>query len=141
MNWGVLVLGISYSWRKESLSNFPGCNPGNVVVTKAFNLKANYVIHAVGPIYKGGNKNESDLLSSAYRRSIKKAAELETNSILFPAISTGAYGYPLKKAATIAISSIRTASKKFGFKGKVYMVCFDKKTRFVFEKLLKEKAN
>ena len=101
----------------------------------AKNCNAKYVIHAVGPIYKDGNQGEPDLLSSAYKRSIQLAKSVSAGSILFPAISTGVYRYPLEKAARIAVDSILFAVTEFSFDGEVSIVCFDIETKSVFDAL------
>ena len=119
----------------ESLKGFERCETGNAVITDAFNLNAKYVIHAVGPIYKDGNHGEAGLLSSAYKRSIQLAKSVSAGSILFPAISTGVYCYPLEKAARIAVDSILSAVTEFSFDGEVTIVCFDIETKSVFDAL------
>jgi len=81
---------------------------GKAVITTGGNLKAKYVIHTVGPIWHGGNKGEPELLASAYKESLKLAAENNLNSISFPSISTGAYGYPVNQASKIAINAVIT---------------------------------
>jgi O-acetyl-ADP-ribose deacetylase (regulator of RNase III) len=82
-----------------------GCPTGKAVITTGGNLKAKYVIHAVGPRYQDGNEGEPDLLKSAYLESLKLASAKHLTSIAFPAISTGAYGYPLREAARIALQT------------------------------------
>ena len=79
---------------------------GKAVITTGGNLKARYVIHTVGPVWYGGHKGESELLASAYRESLKLAAENHLGSISFPSISTGAYGYPVDKAAKTALEAV-----------------------------------
>jgi O-acetyl-ADP-ribose deacetylase (regulator of RNase III) len=79
---------------------------GKAVITTGGDLKAKYVIHTVGPIWRGGDKGESELLASAYRESLKLAAENSLSSISFPSISTGAYGYPVAEAAKVALRAI-----------------------------------
>jgi len=79
---------------------------GKAVMTSGGNLKARYVIHTVGPIWHGGSRGEAELLASAYRESLKLAAENHLGSISFPSISTGAYGYPLDKASRVAIRAV-----------------------------------
>jgi len=81
---------------------------GKAVITTGGNLKAKYVIHTVGPIWHGGNKGEPELLASAYQESLKLAAENNLNSISFPSISTGAYGYPVSQASKVAINAVIT---------------------------------
>jgi len=80
-----------------------GCETGDAKITPGFNLPAGHVIHTVGPIYRGGYSDESDLLASCYRRSLDIAAENSIKSIAFPAISTGIYGYPFEEATEIAL--------------------------------------
>ena len=79
---------------------------GQAVITTGGNLKARFVIHTVGPIWHGGNQGEPGLLASAYRESLKVAAENNLPSISFPSISTGAYGYPVAEAAKVALSTV-----------------------------------
>jgi len=79
---------------------------GRAVITSGGNLKARYVVHAVGPIWQGGNRNEAELLASAYLESLKAAADKKLGSISFPSISTGAYGYPVGAAAKVAVETV-----------------------------------
>ena len=81
------------------------CPTGQAVVTGAGNLKAKYVIHAVGPIYRGGNQGEANLLKSAYLESLRQASRNNAHRVAFPAISAGVYGYPLDEAAHIALQT------------------------------------
>ena len=90
----------------EECRKIGGCPIGDAVITTGGNLKAGHVIHAVGPVWRGGDEQEADLLSSAYRRSLEVAVEHKLRSISFPSISTGAFGYPLKLAAPIALRTI-----------------------------------
>ena len=120
----------------QSLKDFNGCETGSAVITRAFNLDAKYVIHAVGPIYKDGSNEEAKLLASAYKKSIELAKSVDAKSILFPAISTGIYGYPLKEALSIAVNSIEEGCNEHNFFGDIAMVCFDGKTYALLSKLL-----
>ena len=86
--------------------------PGKVVITTGGNLEVKYVIHAVGPIWHGGNKNEAELLASAYRESLILASGYDFVSIAFPSISTGAYGYPIDDAARVAIETVTSFLKE-----------------------------
>jgi O-acetyl-ADP-ribose deacetylase (regulator of RNase III) len=86
-----------------------GCDPGDVKVTPGGRLPARHVLHAVGPIWRGGAEGEAELLASCHRRAIELADELGCRSVAFPAISTGAYGYPVGLAAPIAIAATRAA--------------------------------
>ncbi|MBV9609884.1 MAG: O-acetyl-ADP-ribose deacetylase [Acidobacteria bacterium] len=83
--------------------------PGGAVATGGGNLSARYVIHAVGPMWSGGRSGEPDALASCYRESIRVARELKLNSIAFPAISTGIFGYPLREAAQVAVTTLADA--------------------------------
>ena len=84
-----------------------GCRTGSAVITPGFNLSAKYVIHAVGPIWQGGDKGEAELLKSAYENSLILAKENDIHSIAFPLISSGIYGYPKKQAWKIAVNACR----------------------------------
>ena len=83
-----------------------GCPTGTAVITTGGNLPANYIIHTAGPVWQGGNHEESKLLSSCYKESLLLAAENGIDSIAFPSISTGIYGYPIEKAAKVALQTI-----------------------------------
>ena len=84
-----------------------GCPTGEAVITGAGRLSARYVVHAVGPVWRGGDAGEPELLRSAYRNSLRLAAENGAGTIAFPSISTGVYGYPVEAAAEIALSAVR----------------------------------
>ncbi|MCQ2467929.1 MAG: O-acetyl-ADP-ribose deacetylase [Clostridia bacterium] len=83
-----------------------GCEPGEAKITKGYKLPAKYVIHAVGPIWHGGKMNEPEILSSCYRNSLLLAIENNIRTIAFPSISTGVYGYPIEKAAAVAVRTV-----------------------------------
>jgi len=83
-----------------------GCPPGEAVATAGYRLPARWVIHTVGPVWRGGQAGEPDILASCYRRSLEVAASLGAASIAFPSISTGAYGYPPDAAARVAVSTV-----------------------------------
>ncbi len=90
----------------EECRRIGGCPIGDAVITTGGNLKARHVIHAVGPVWRGGDEQEPELLASAYRRSLQVAAEHGLRSISFPSISTGAFCYPIRLAAPIALKTI-----------------------------------
>lgn len=91
----------------ETREKYPaGCPTGSAVISGAGGLTAKYVIHAVGPVYRDGQHGEADLLASAYRKSLELAVQHNCQSIAFPALSTGAYGYPLPEAARIALRTV-----------------------------------
>jgi O-acetyl-ADP-ribose deacetylase (regulator of RNase III) len=83
-----------------------GCPTGGAVLTTGGKLKAKYVIHAVGPVYRGGTKGEEELLAGAYRTSLEIASKENISSIAFPSISTGAYGYPIREASRVALKTV-----------------------------------
>jgi O-acetyl-ADP-ribose deacetylase (regulator of RNase III) len=86
-----------------------GCETGDAKATAAGNLPARYVIHTVGPVWRGGGEGEPELLASCHRRSLEVAASLGCRTVAFPAISTGAYGYPVELAASVAIAAVQAA--------------------------------
>src|SRR2546422_2613564 len=108
--------------------------PGQAVATTAGRLPAKYVIHAVGPIWQGGDRGEAGVLSSCYRESMRTADELELHSIAFPAISTGIFGYPVEQAASVAIPSLIESLQSAKHLVLVFVVLFDKATLDAFAK-------
>ena len=84
-----------------------GCEPGKAVITGGGKLQARYVIHTVGPVWRGGKTNEAAILASAYRSSLELAVQYEIAVLAFPSISTGAYGYPLEDAAQTALTTVK----------------------------------
>ncbi len=101
-----------------------GCPTGEARLTPGFRLPAKYVIHAVGPMWRGGREGEAELLASAYRSAMRLAAEHGLGSIAFPAISTGIYGYPLDQATRIAVGAVREAAKESSSIRRVVFACF-----------------
>jgi len=115
-----------------------GCLTGDAVITTAGNLKAKYVIHTVGPIYHGGNRGETELLKSAYLESLKLASTRKLKSIAFPAISAGAYGYPVPEAAHIALKTTIDYLKEHSDIELVRFILFEQNTFEIFAKELKK---
>lgn len=112
---------------------------GKAVITTGGNLKARYVIHTVGPIWHGGNKGEPESLASAYQESLELAAENNLNSISFPSISTGAYGYPVNQASEVALEAVITfLSQGTTSLKQVMFVLFDSQTFGAYSSSLKE---
>ncbi|MCL4109032.1 UNVERIFIED_CONTAM: hypothetical protein GTU68_052670 [Idotea baltica] len=93
---------------QQTQAQYPnGCETGSAVATTAGDLSAKFVLHAVGPVWQGGRRNEPDLLASAYRTCLQLAIEHQCQSIAFPAISTGVYGYPVDLAAVTSLTTVR----------------------------------
>ena len=112
---------------------------GKAVITTGGNLPARHVIHTVGPIWHGGNKGEAALLESAYRESLKLAAEHELTSISFPSISTGAYSYPVAEAARVAIKAVVSfLTEQVTSLKEVVFVLFDSRTYKTYASTLEE---
>lgn len=109
------------------------CPTGEARITPAFNLPAKYVIHAVGPIWRSGSDGEPALLEKAYRSALSLARAHDLRSVAFPSISTGIYGYPLEKAAPIALRVLLEEAPQFEV---LYMVAFDEKTLSVYQDTL-----
>ena len=114
-----------------------GCPAGEAVITTAGKLPARYVIHAVGPVWHGGMKNEDKLLANAYANSLKLAVKNGVKTIAFPNISTGVYAFPKERAAKIAISTVRQFLKTDKSLSEVVFVCFDRENFVIYERLLK----
>jgi O-acetyl-ADP-ribose deacetylase (regulator of RNase III) len=117
----------------EACRELGGCATGDAKATPGFGLPARWVIHAVGPRYRGGGAGEADLLASCYRRSLEVADELGARSVAFPAISTGIYGYPPEEAAEIAITTLRSTPTSVEL---VRLVAFDERTHRLYQRLL-----
>lgn len=111
-----------------------GCLTGEAKLTKGYNLPADYVIHTVGPIWYGGERQEADLLASCYYKSLTVAVENEIRTMAFPSISTGVYGYPVDKAAKVAVHTVnRFLIDNPGKIDIVYWVLFDDRTFAAYE--------
>ena len=123
----------------EACREIGGCDTGDAVITPGFNLSARHVIHAVGPVWKGGDQNEAALLESCYRRSIELAKAHELNDIAFPAISCGVYGYPLDQAAKVATDVLADASESDPAID-IVMICFSDEVEQAFKQALERKG-
>nr|WP_246046559.1 O-acetyl-ADP-ribose deacetylase [Chlorobaculum thiosulfatiphilum] len=113
-----------------------GCRTGEAKITKGYRLPAKFVIHAVGPVWRGGNHGEAGLLASCYRNSMKLAAENHCRSIAFPSISTGIYGYPIEQAAAIAVATAREMLADESGIEAVLFCCFSDHDLVIYNKLL-----
>jgi len=121
----------------ELRAKYKGCPTGSAVITGGGDLKAGYVIHAVGPRYSGSPKDR-ELLSSAYRKSLELCSHHKISSVAFPSISTGIYGYPVEKASRIALRTVMDYLKDHPEIKLVRFVLFDSNTHHVYEEALKE---
>jgi O-acetyl-ADP-ribose deacetylase (regulator of RNase III) len=101
-----------------------GCPTGEAKVTKGYKLPAKWVIHTVGPIWRGGGANEDELLASTYRRSLEEGLRIGAKTIAFPAISTGVYGFPIERAAKIAVATVKDFLALHSELERVEFVCF-----------------
>ena len=102
-----------------------GCKTWEAKITGAYKLTAKYIIHTVGPIYRGGKNNEKELLENAYKNSLRLAVSYDIKTIAFPSISTGVYSYPVKEASLTAVKTILDFLNKNTSIEEVRMVCFD----------------
>ena len=121
----------------ELKAKYKGCPTGSAVITGGGNLKARYVIHAVGPRYSGSPK-DAELLSGAYRKSLELCTQNKISSIAFPSISTGIYGYPVEEASQVAIKTVKGYLKDHPEIKLVRFVLFDSNTYRVYEQTLKK---
>lgn len=117
-----------------------GCKTGEAKATKGYRLPAKYVIHTVGPVWRGGDNGESELLASCYRRSVEVAAEKGAVSVAFPSISTGIYGYPIALAARVAINTVRINLDPAFSVREVVFCCFSPEDLQHYESILSETA-
>jgi len=113
-----------------------GCKTGDAKITKGYKLPAKFVIHTVGPVWNGGNKNEEELLASCYRRSLEVAEENGIQSIAFPCISTGIYRFPMDKAALTAVGEVKKFLEKDTGIEQVVFCTFDSENYQIYQKIL-----
>jgi O-acetyl-ADP-ribose deacetylase len=111
-----------------------GCKTGDAIITTAGRLPAKYVIHTVGPVWRGGNANEAELLASCYRKSLELALQHDVRTIAFPSISTGVYGYPIKKASHIALREVSSFTENNGELECIIFVCFSNADLQMYQK-------
>jgi O-acetyl-ADP-ribose deacetylase (regulator of RNase III) len=117
-----------------------GCQTGDAKVTNGYRLPAKYVIHTVGPVWRGGSLREPELLASCYRRSIELAASKSVFSLAFPSISTGIYGYPIDLAARVAVATVRASLDEPVSLQEVVFCCFSIHDLTIYEGVLGELA-
>jgi O-acetyl-ADP-ribose deacetylase len=113
-----------------------GCATGDAKITGGYALPARFVVHTVGPVYRGGSQGEAALLASCYRRSLEVAAQEGLHTIAFPSISTGVYGYPFEEAAGIAVETVRSAAGALEPIEEVIFCCFSEADRAVYDGLI-----
>jgi O-acetyl-ADP-ribose deacetylase (regulator of RNase III) len=113
-----------------------GCRTGEAKLTKGYRLPAKFVVHTVGPVWHGGKQDEPALLASCYRNSLRVAAEHGAQSVAFPCISTGVYGYPVELAARVAIEAVRSTLPEVGAIREVIFCCFSAGDAAIYQKLL-----
>jgi O-acetyl-ADP-ribose deacetylase (regulator of RNase III) len=119
----------------EECRTLNGCETGKAKITKGYNLPAKYVIHAVGPVFRDGKHNEAELLASAYRESLRLAAENNCKSIAFPNISTGVYNFPKREAAEIAIGTCQEFLDNYDGEMQIIFVCYDNVNYMIYQEL------
>ncbi len=122
---------------REECRLLHGCDTGDAKITKGYRLIARHVIHAVGPVWRGGNEGEPALLASCYSRCLTLAEQHGLKSIAFPAISTGVYGYPKEPAAEIAVGTVKSQA----WLDLVIFCCFDKATAELYRRVIARSAS
>jgi O-acetyl-ADP-ribose deacetylase (regulator of RNase III) len=122
----------------EECRTLGGCPPGSAKITRGYNLPAQWIIHAVGPVWYGGDRGEDDLLAGCYHTSLTIAEERGIRTIAFPAISTGIYGFPVERAARIAVAEVKAHLEQHALPEKVLLVAFSDRTRGAYESAITE---
>ena len=122
----------------EKCRTLNGCATGEAKITQGYNLAAQYVIHTVGPVWHGGSDGEDDLLASCCKKSFELAREYDLHRIAFPAISTGVYGFPKKRAARIAIRQTLKELAENKELARVLFVCFNNETKVAYVEALRQ---
>ena len=122
----------------EECRKLGGCETGDAKITGGYNLPARHVIHTVGPVWHGGETDEDSLLARCYRRCFQLAREYDLQSMAFPAISTGVYGFPKARASRIAVRETRKALAANSRLARILFVCFNRETRLAYETALRK---
>ena len=122
----------------EACRDLGGCETGEAKITPGFQLPARFVIHTVGPVWRGGRSGEAEKLASCYRRSLEVAEERGVKTIVFPAISAGVYGYPIEESARIAVRTVAEHLSRHGSESLVTFCCFSDRHFAVYREALAE---
>lgn len=120
----------------EECKKLNGCKTGQAKITKAYFIPSKYIIHTVGPVWRGGKDDEEKLLASCYRETLKLAVQYGINTLAFPAISTGAYGFPAERAAEIAVNEVVKFLQHDKTLTKIIFVCFNPDTERAYRRAL-----
>jgi len=120
----------------EECRTLGGCPTGEAKLTQGYRLSARFVIHTVGPVWRGGGSGEAELLASCYRQSLARAREAAARSVAFPAISCGVYGYPVDEAARIAVETVRAECDREPGIDQVIFACFSMAHETIYARLL-----
>jgi len=120
----------------EECRGLGGCAVGDAKLTNGYRLKARFVVHTVGPVWRGGGYGEDELLASCYRRSLEVAAQKAMRSVAFPAISTGVYGYPPQLAAPVAVKAVRSSLPQHPSIEEVVFCCFSEVDAEIYRRVL-----
>jgi O-acetyl-ADP-ribose deacetylase (regulator of RNase III) len=123
---------------REACRRLRGCQTGDAKLTKGYRLPARFVIHTVGPIWRDGAGGEPELLAACYRRSMEVAAANGVLTLAFPSISTGVFGYPIERAARVAVTSVRGAMPDFPTIQEIVFCCFSAADLAVYTRHLRE---
>ena len=113
-----------------------GCKVGEAKITRGYRLPAKFIVHTVGPVWRGGTRGEPELLASCYRNSLQVAADKGAHTIAFPCISTGVYGYPVELAARVAVDTVNSVLPKLDSISEVIFCCFSASDAAIYQKLL-----
>ena len=122
----------------EETRQIGGCPTGEARVSKGYRLPAKWVIHTVGPVWSGGNRNEEALLAGCYRNSLRAAVDVGARTVAFPSISTGAYRFPLRRATEIALTETRRFLEQDNTLREVVFVCFGKEVLAAYQDLFQQ---
>jgi O-acetyl-ADP-ribose deacetylase (regulator of RNase III) len=124
----------------EACRALDGCSTGDAKLTRGYRLPARFVVHTVGPVWRGGQSGEPELLASCYRRSLEVAAAAGVRTLAFPSISTGVYGYPKGEAARIAVATVRACAPRHPSLSEIIFCCFSTQDLARYQLLLSRES-